>query len=347
MSKSGKNGYCVAVAGATGAIGSEMISILEQRNFPVARLLPLASANRPGRTIEFADGNIDVGALDQCDFADVDLALFSAGGERSKQFAPVAAAAGAIVIDNSSCFRRDADVPLVVAEVNPHTLAKRPPRGIIANPNCSTMQMVVALKPLHDAVRIKRIVVSTYQAVSGAGNKAIDELAASCGKMLNGQEAESNVFPDKIAFNVIPHIDTFQDNGFTREEMKMVWETRRILEDESIAISATAVRVPVFYGHSEAVYIETEKPLDAPAARRLLESAAGVKVIDQPIAGGYPTPLSHAAGGDDVLVGRIRTDPDVPGGLHLWVVSDNVRKGGALNAVQLAELALGHKLWRK
>ena len=347
MSADRKKGYCVAVAGATGAIGREMIAILGQRNFPVARLLPLASAAKPGRTLEFAGDKIDVLPLAECDFAQVDLALFSAGSERSQRFAPVAAAAGAIVIDNSSCFRRDPDVPLVVSEVNPQALASRPPRGIIANPNCSTMQMMVALKPLHEAAGIRRIVVSTYQAVSGAGSLGVDELAAGSGRMLNGQEAENNVFPDRIAFNVIPHIDTFQDNGFTREEMKMVWETRRILEDDSIAVAATAVRVPVFYGHSEAVYIETERHLAAAAARSLLEKAAGVKVIDQPVAGGYPTPLANAAGADEVFVGRIRADLDAANGLHLWVVSDNVRKGGALNAVQLAEIALKHNLWRQ
>ena len=341
-----EKGYRVAVAGATGAIGKEMIEILGQRNFPVASLHPLASGDKPGRMIEFAGRKVDVGSLADCDFAQVDLALFSAGSERSQHFAPVAAAAGAIVIDNSSCFRREQDVPLVVSEVNPQVLDSRPSRGIIANPNCSTMQMMVALKPLHDAARIRRIVVSTYQSVSGAGNAAIRELAAGSGRMLNGEETTNNVFPDQIAFNVIPHIDSFEDNGFTREEMKMVWETQRILEDDSIAVAATAVRVPVFYGHAEAVYIETEKPLDVSAARSLLEKAPGLKVIDQPVAGGYPTPLSDAAGKDEVFVGRIRADLDAPNGLHLWVVSDNVRKGGALNAVQLAEIAIARNLWR-
>ena len=346
MSGRRKDGYCVAVVGATGVIGREMIEILGQRSFPVARLLPLASAGKPGRTIDFNGGKVDVGALSEQDFAGIDLALFSAGSERSERFAPAAAAAGAIVIDNSSCFRRQQDVPLVVSEVNPHVLARRPPRGIIANPNCSTMQMMVAVKPLHDEARIRRIVVSTYQSVSGAGSAAIDELAAGCGRMLSGQEAENNVFPERIAFNVIPHIDSFEDNGFTREEMKMVWETQRILEDDSIAVAATAVRVPVFYGHAEAIYIETEQRLAVETARSLLASAPGVKVVDQPVAGGYPTPLGNAAGADEVFVGRIRADLNAQNGLHLWVVADNVRKGGALNAVQLAEIAVSHKLWR-
>ncbi len=339
------NGYCVAVAGATGAVGKEMVAILQERSFPVRKLLPLASARQGGRTVGFNGSDIDVQPLSEQDFADVDLALFSAGGSVSAEHAPRAAAAGAIVIDNSSCFRREADVPLVVSEVNPQTLDQRPPRGIIANPNCSTMQLLVALKPLHDAASLRRILVSTYQAVAGAGTSGIQELARMSGKMLNGEEADHSVFADRIAFNVIPHIDSFEDNGFTREEMKIVWETHKILADDSIAVSATAVRVPVFYGHAEAVYVETREPLGADRARSLLEKAPGVSVIDRPVPGGYPTPLTHAAGKDDVFVGRIRNDLDVPNGVHLWVVSDNVRKGAALNAVQLAELAAGHGMW--
>lgn len=328
--------YTVAVVGATGAVGETMLAILAERAFPVGKLIALASERSAGDTVSFGARKIDVLNLATFDPAGVDIALFSAGGSVSKEYAPKFAAAGAVVIDNSSAFRYDDDVPLVVAEVNPEAMANRP-RGIIANPNCSTMQMLVALAPIHRAVGIERINVSTYQSVSGAGRSAMEELGRQTAAMLNFQNVEPAKFPVQIAFNVIPHIDEFLDNGYTKEEMKVVWETQKILGDASIRVNATAVRVPVFYGHSEAVSIETREPITAAQARALLEAAPGVEVVDDRVPAGYPTPVTHAAGTDAVYVGRIREDLSHPRGLNLWVVSDNIRKGAALNAVQLAE----------
>ena len=328
----------IALVGATGAVGEAMIDILEQRDFPVGTLYPLASARSAGKTIRFRGKSVTVQDLAEFDFAKVQIGLFSAGGDISATYAPVAAAAGCVVVDNTSHFRRDEDIPLIVPEVNPHAVAGYTTRNIIANPNCSTIQMLVALKPIYDAVGISRINVATYQAVSGTGKEGIEELATQTAKLLNGQAIECNVYPKQIAFNLLPHIDTFQDNGYTREEMKMVWETRKIFEDESIEINPTCVRVPVFYGHSEAVHIETGAKLTAEDARQLLSAAPGVTVIDEQRDGGYSTPVGDAAGTDPVFVSRIREDISHPLGLNLWVVSDNVRKGAALNSVQIAEL---------
>jgi aspartate-semialdehyde dehydrogenase len=329
--------FKVAVVGATGAVGEVMLSILAERKFPASEVVALASARSAGGEVKFGIHDIDVLDLATFDPTGVDIALFSAGGSVSKEYAPKFAAAGAVVIDNSSAFRYDDDVPLVVSEVNPDA-AKQRPRGIIANPNCSTMQMVVALKPLHDAAGIERINVATYQSVSGGGRSALEELGRQTGALLNFQDADPQRFPVQIAFNLIPHIDDFMDNGFTKEEMKLVWETRKILGDDSIQVNPTAVRVPVFYGHSEAVHIETRRKLGADEARRLLEAAPGVIVVDERKPGGYPTPVTHASGNDAVYVGRIREDLSHPRGLDLWIVSDNIRKGAALNAVQIAEL---------
>ena len=328
----------IALVGATGAVGEAMIEILEQRDFPVGTLYPLASARSAGKTIRFRGKSVTVQDLAEFDFAKVQIGLFSAGGDISATYAPIAAAAGCVVVDNTSHFRRDEDIPLIVPEVNPHALAGYTTRNIIANPNCSTIQMLVALKPIYDAVGISRINVATYQAVSGTGKEGIEELATQTAKLLNGQAIECNVYPKQIAFNLLPHIDTFQDNGYTREEMKMVWETRKIFEDEAIEVNPTCVRVPVFYGHSEAVHIETGSKLTAEDARQLLSAAPGVTVIDEQRDGGYSTPVGDAAGTDPVYVSRIREDISHPLGLNLWVVSDNVRKGAALNSVQIAEL---------
>ncbi len=328
----------IALVGATGAVGEAMIEILEQRDFPVGTLYPLASARSAGKTIRFRGKSVTVQDLAEFDFAKAQIGLFSAGGDISATYAPVAAAAGCVVVDNTSHFRRDEDIPLIVPEVNPHALAGYTSRNIIANPNCSTIQMLVALKPIYDAVGISRINVATYQAVSGTGKEGIEELATQTAKLLNGQSIECNVYPKQIAFNLLPHIDTFQDNGYTREEMKMVWETRKIFEDESIEVNPTCVRVPVFFGHSEAVHIETGSKLTAEDARQLLSAAPGVTVIDEQRDGGYSTPVGDAAGTDPVFVSRIREDISHPLGLNLWVVSDNVRKGAALNSVQIAEL---------
>lgn len=331
--------YRVAVVGATGAVGETMLSILAERGFPVGELVALASASSAGSTVSFGDEDVVVRDLAEFDPAGVDIALFSAGGAVSKEYAPKFAAAGAVVIDNSSAFRMDAGVPLVVAEVNPEA-AKQRPRGIIANPNCSTMQMLVALAPIHRAAGIERINVATYQSVSGTGRAALEELGRQTAGMLGFREARCEVYPVQIAFNVIPHGGDFCDNGYTTEEMKLVHETRRILGDESIGVNATVVRVPVFYGHSEALHIETRDKLTAGQARELLRAAPGVEVVDEPRGGGYPTPVTHASGSDRVYVGRIREDLSHPRGLSLWVVADNIRKGAALNAVQLAELVL-------
>lgn len=327
----------VAVVGATGAVGREMLDTLVRRNFPHSEVRALASSRSAGTTVEFGGRTLTVRELTEDSFAGVDLALFSAGGSTSEKFAPCAAKAGCVVVDNSSAWRMDPGVPLVVPEVNPDDLSWH--KGIIANPNCSTIQMVVALKPIHDAVRIKRIVVSTYQAVSGTGKKAIEELAAQTRALISGREAEVNVYPHRIAFNCLPQIDVFLDNGYTREEMKMVRETRKIFNDPEIAVTATTVRVPVFYGHSESVNIETEQKITAAECRELLSRAPGIRVVDDPGQRCYPMAID-AAGRDETLVGRIREDESIANGINLWVVSDNLRKGAALNAVQIAEVLI-------
>ncbi|MDX1454510.1 MAG: aspartate-semialdehyde dehydrogenase [Gammaproteobacteria bacterium] len=328
----------VAVVGATGAVGETMLEILEERNFPVENIYPLASERSAGKRIRYAGKDVVVQDLAKFDFSKAHIGLFSAGGSISAEYAPKAAEAGCIVVDNTSHFRREEDIPLVVPEVNPEAVADYKSRGIIANPNCSTIQMLVALKPLHDAAHIERINVATYQAVSGAGKSAMEELAGQSAALLNGKEPEVKQMTRQIAFNAIPHIDTFQDNGYTREEMKMVWETRKIFGDESIKVNPTAVRIPVFFGHAEAIHIETRDKLTAEKARELLEKAPGVKVMDERADGGYPTPVDQAAGEDPVWVGRIREDISHDHGLNLWVVADNVRKGAALNSVQIAEI---------
>jgi len=327
----------VAVVGATGLVGRTMIEILAERKFPVAELHALASERSAGEQIEFGKRRVRVEVLDKFDFSGVDIALFSAGGSISKVHVPRAAKAGAVAIDNTSAFRYDDDVPLVVPEVNPGQIAVGKQRGIIANPNCSTIQLVVALKPIYDAVGIERINVATYQSVSGSGKKGVEELAGQSARLLNGQEIECTVNPKQIAFNVVPHIDEFQDNGYTREEMKLVWETRKIMEDAAIEVNPTAARVPVFFGHSEAVHIETRDKISAGQARALLAKAPGIKVLDERKAGGYATAVTEGARRDEVFVSRIREDISHPRGLDLWVVSDNVRKGAALNSVQIAE----------
>ena len=332
--------YNVAIVGATGAVGEVLLELLETRNFPVNNLYLLASERSAGTTLSFKGKRVTVQNLAEFDFSQAEIGLFSAGGSISAEFAPKAAAAGCIVIDNTSHFRRDEDIPLVVPEVNSHALARYAERNIIANPNCSTIQMLVALKPIYDAVGITRINVATYQAVSGTGKSAIEELAAQTARLLNGQPAEAKVYPKQIAFNALPHIDSFQENGYTREEMKMVWETQKIFEDDTISVNPTCVRIPVFHGHSEAVHIETKQPISAVEAQALLEMAPGVEVIDTRADGGYPTPVSEAAGSDPVYVGRIREDISHPMGLNLWVVSDNLRKGAALNSVQIAEVLI-------
>lgn len=330
----------VAIVGATGAVGEAMLQVLEERNFPVRQLYPLASARSVGKTVQFRHQELDVLDCATFDFSQVQIALFSAGSEVSKHYAPIAAKAGCLVIDNTSCFRYDEDIPLVVPEVNPHCVADFASRRIIANPNCSTIQMLVALKPIYDAVGIEKIIVSTYQAVSGTGAKAIRELITQVGELLNGRPTESKVYPYQIAFNVLPHIDVFLDNGYSKEEMKMLWETRKILEDSDIQVNATTVRVPVLYGHSESIYIKTRHPITPEDARVLLEKAPGVVVVDDLAQSLYPTPMTHAIGRDDVFVGRIRQDLEDACGLNLWVVADNVRKGAATNAVQIAQLWL-------
>ena len=329
--------FKVAVVGATGAVGEAMLAMLAERKFPVSELVALASERSAGEHVKWRNRDVVVRDLAEFDPAGVDIALFSAGGGVSREHAPRFAAAGAVVIDNSSAFRADADVPLVVAEVNPETLRNRP-KGIIANPNCSTMQLMVALAPLHRAAGIERINVATYQSVSGTGRKALEELGRQTAGLLSFQEVRPEVYPVQIAFNVIPHGGDFLANGYTSEEMKLVDETRRILGDDTIRVNATVVRVPVFYGHSEAVNIETRDKLTAAQARTLLQDAPGIEVVDEHEAGGYPTPVTHASGTDPVYVGRIREDLSHPRGLNLWVVADNIRKGAALNAVQLAEL---------
>lgn len=332
--------YDVAVVGATGAVGETMMSILEQRKFPVGNLYPLASSRSAGSRIQFNGRSVVVGNLEEFDFSQVQIGLFSAGGSVSEKYAPIAAAAGCVVIDNTSHFRYDDDIPLVVPEVNPHALAAYTNRNIIANPNCSTIQMLVALKPIYDAVGITRINVCTYQAVSGTGKEAIEELAGQTAALLNTKPIEVKVYPKQIAFNVLPQIDVFLDNGYTKEEMKMVWETKKIFENDAIVVNPTAVRVPVFFGHSEAVHIETREKVSVEEARRLLAKAPGIQLLDERKPGGYPTAVTEAAGEDAVFVGRVREDISHPLGLDLWVVADNVRKGAALNSVQIAEILI-------
>jgi aspartate-semialdehyde dehydrogenase len=329
-----KSGYVVAVVGATGAVGTEMIEVLEERKFPVKRLVPLASTRSAGGTVTFEGNEVPIEVLTKDSFAGVDIALFSAGAELSREFAPIAVKAGAVVIDNSAAWRMTPEVPLVVPEVNAHDIQRH--KGIIANPNCSTIQMVVALKPLHDEARIKRIVVTTFQSVSGTGKDAMDELMAECQDLLSFKSASPKVYPYQIAFNCLPQIDDFLPSGYTKEEMKMVHETRKIMGDQSIHVTATTVRVPVYVGHSEAVNIETERKLSANEARAILSTAPGVLLYDDPAHKIYPMPL-EVAGKDEVYVGRVREDESIANGLNLWVVADNLRKGAALNAVQIAE----------
>lgn len=330
----------VAIVGATGAVGEVMLEILEERDFPVGELYLLASSRSAGTRLQFKGQSIKVQDLATFDFSQTHIGLFSAGGSISAEFAPKAAAAGCVVIDNTSHFRRDENIPLVVPEVNGDRIADYKATNIIANPNCSTIGMLVALKPIYDAVGISRINVATYQAVSGAGKSGVEELATQTAKLLNGQPIEQEVFPAQIGFNAIPHIGSFEDNGYTNEEMKMVWETKKIFADESIQVNPTCVRVPVFYGHSEAVHLETKTPISVEAIQELLKNAPGVELVDERVPGGYPTAVGESAGQDPVYVGRIRKDISHPNGISLWLVSDNVRKGAALNSIQIAEVLI-------
>jgi aspartate-semialdehyde dehydrogenase len=332
--------YDVAVVGATGAVGRTMLNILEQRNFPVNNLYLLASERSAGEKITFKNKQYPVENLADFDFSKAQIGLFSPGASVSAVYAPKAGEAGCVVVDNTSQFRYEEDIPLIVPEVNPQALAQYTNRNIIANPNCSTIQMLVALKPIKDAVGISRINVATYQSVSGTGKEAIDELAGQTAKLMNGKEVEPKVYPRQIAFNVLPQIDVFMDNGYTKEEMKMVWETKKIFEDDNILVNPTCVRVPVFYSHSEAVHIETVDKITEDEARALLEKAPGVKVMDSRENGGYPTPIGQGTDHDEVWVGRIRRDISHPNGLNMWIVSDNLRKGAALNSIQIAELLI-------
>jgi aspartate-semialdehyde dehydrogenase len=328
----------VAVVGATGMVGEAMLEILAERNFPVGKLYALASERSLGKYVQFGSKNIACDVLDDHDFSDTDIALFSAGGSISAEHAPRAAAAGCVVVDNTSYFRMEEDIPLVVPEVNPEALATYAARNIIANPNCSTIQMVVALKPIYDAVGIERINVATYQAVSGAGRSAVELLAKQTVTLLNGKPVELDDGQKQIAFNAIPHIDVFEENGYTREEMKLVWETRKILGDPALQVNPTAVRIPTFVGHSEAIHIETRDKVTAEKVRELLAGAPGVEILDRAETGGYPTAVTEASGSDPVYVGRIREDISHDRGISMWVVADNVRKGAALNSVQIAEI---------
>jgi len=328
----------VAVVGATGLVGETMIQVLAERGFPVSEFYPLASNRSLGKRVEFKARHYAVEDLAGFDFSRADIALFSPGAEISAEFAPKAGAAGCVVIDNTSQFRYEADIPLVVPEVNPQAIGGYKARNIIANPNCSTIQMVVALKPIYDAVGIERINVATYQSVSGAGKDAVEELASQTAALMNGREAVPRLIAKQIAFNCVPQIDRFQDNGYTKEEMKMVWETRKIMGDESIRVNATTVRVPVFFGHGEAVHLETRRKITAGEARDLLARAPGVQVLDERKPGGYPTQATEAANRDTVYVGRIREDISHERGLDLWIVADNVRKGAATNSIQIAEI---------
>lgn len=330
--------YDVAVVGATGAVGETMLQILEERDFPIRNLYPLASERSAGKEVLFRNRKLRIENLEEFDFSQVQIGLFSAGGSISAEHAPRAAEAGCVVVDNTSHFRQAPDVPLIIPEVNVHALSGYTRRGIIANPNCSTIQMLVALKPLHDAAHLTRVNVATYQAVSGSGASAVHELADQTARLLNGQEIHPpEAYPKQIAFNALPHIDDFQDNGYTKEEMKMVWETQKILEDADIPVNPTAARIPVFYGHSEAVHIETREQLSAARATELLSQAPGITVLDRREPGGYATAVTDGANHDDVFVSRIREDISHPRGVDFWVVSDNVRKGAALNSIQIAE----------
>ncbi|MDG4813154.1 aspartate-semialdehyde dehydrogenase [Hydrogenovibrio sp. 3SP14C1] len=332
--------YDIAVVGATGAVGETILKVLEERNFPVRNLYPLASSRSAGKKLEFNGGWVEIQDLATFDFSKVQIGLFSPGASVSREYAPKAAAAGCIVVDNTSEFRYDEDIPLVVPEVNPAAVAGYKNRGIIANPNCSTIQMMVALKPIYDAVGIERINVSTYQAVSGSGKEAIDELATQTANLLNMKPVETKVYPKQIAFNCIPQIDVFQENGYTKEEMKMVWETKKIMEDDSILVNPTAVRVPVFFGHSEAIHLETKEKITAEQAKELFRNFEGIVLIDEHVDGGYPTAVTDAANTNPVYVGRVREDISCDKGLNIWVVADNVRKGAATNTVQIAELLI-------
>jgi len=332
--------YNVAIVGATGAVGEAMISILEERKFPVNKLYALASERSVGKRISFNGQSIAIEALSDFDFSKVEIGLFSAGASLSAEYAPKAASAGCVVIDNTSQFRYDDDIPLVVPEVNPGAIAEHKTRGIIANPNCSTIQMLVALKPIYDAVGITRVNVCTYQAVSGSGKEGIEEVVSQTAQLLNGKPISSKVYPKQIAFNVLPQIDVFLENGYTKEEMKMVWETHKIMGDESIMVNPTAVRVPVFYGHSEAVHIETRDKISVEKVREVLANFEGITLLDERIDGGYPTAVTESSGNDDVFVGRVREDISCEKGINLWVVADNVRKGAALNSVQIAEVLI-------
>ena len=331
--------YKVAVVGVTGAVGQQMVACLEERRFPVSQLFPLASERSLGKKVTFLGKEIPVEVLSEDSFDGVEIALFSAGGGISKEYGPIAARAGAVVVDNSSAWRMDPDVPLVVPEVNPQDIGLYTQTGIIANPNCSTIQMVVALKPIHDRVGIKRLVISTYQAVSGTGAKAIMELRQQVEDYVAGRPMQHAVYPHQIAFNCLPQIDVFLENGYTKEEMKMVNETRKIFEDQTIGVTATTVRVPVFYGHSEAVNIETRKKITAAEVRALLANAPGVELVDEPAKGRYPMVID-CEGRFETMVGRIREDESIANGINLWVVSDNILKGAALNAVQIAEVLI-------
>lgn len=328
----------VAILGVTGAVGEVMLEILESRGFPIGEFYPLASERSAGETIRFNKKTYYILDAAEFDFSKADIAFFSAGSSVSEQYVPIATSLGCVVIDNTSLFRRDPDVPLVIPEVNPEAIADYAVKNIIANPNCSTIQMLVALYPLHQVAKIKRINVATYQSVSGKGRSAVNELSHQTIELLNGRKAKPEVFSRSIAFNVIPHIDDFEENGFTKEEMKMIWETKKIFNDSEIGVNPTCVRVPVFYGHSEAIHIETERKLSVAEARKILQSAPGVRVVDNPAKNDYPCPLSEATGEDDVLVGRLREDLSIENGLNLWVVADNVRKGAALNSIQIAEI---------
>jgi aspartate-semialdehyde dehydrogenase len=336
--------FDVAIVGATGAVGEVMLEILAERKFPVGKVYPLASERSAGSKVRFGDRMLTVQNLADFDFSKTQIGLFSAGASISKVYAPKAAEADCVVIDNTSQFRYDDEIPLVVPEVNPEKIANYEDRGIIANPNCSTIQMLVALKPIYDAAGIERINVCTYQAVSGTGKEAIEELAGQTANLLNAKDIVAKVYPKQIAFNVLPQIDVFQDNGYTKEEMKMVWETHKIMGDDSIKVNPTAVRVPVFFGHSEAVHIETAKKMSADQCRQLLATAPGIVVMDERRDGGYPTAVTEGANSDPVYVGRIREDISHPRGLDLWVVADNVRKGAALNSIQIAELLVKNYL---
>jgi len=330
--------YDIAVVGATGAVGEVMFEILAERKFPVGKIYALASARSVGKEVDFGRRSVVVDDLAEFDFSKVQIGLFSAGGSVSAEYAPQAAAAGCIVIDNTSHFRYDDDIPLVVPEVNPEAIAQYQQRGIIANPNCSTIQMVVALKPIYDAVGIERINIATYQAVSGAGRAAIEEMARQSAALLSGQPLDIKGDDKQIAFNAVPHIDVFQDNRYTKEEMKMLWETRKILGDDELRVNATAVRIPTFYGHSEVINIETKAKITAEEVCQLMQQAPGIELMDGVETGAYPTAVTDSSGKDAVFVGRIREDISHDRGINLWVVSDNIRKGAALNSVQIAEI---------